>query len=149
MISAAFGQITEQGLQPGFSQFPLLDKILHTLLPELSIQRHPSIQYICLELAAGKMISEVVASIPKSIRVIQKSFKLVTGVSMKQFANAIRQRKVWEDIMSQQEDVFGVIVKHGFYDQSHFIRSFQTSMRDSPSAFKAYHETIALSLRED
>ncbi|MFL0352321.1 DUF6597 domain-containing transcriptional factor [Xanthomarina sp. GH4-25] len=125
-------------IKVGFDNFKLIDKQLIKILNTVEIEKNNLVKFICLELSLGKPISEVIIQIPISTRVIQKKFKEVTGVTMKQYSKIERQRNTWKSIILERKNQMDAILDNGYYDQSHFINEFKKIMNRSHNDFQSY-----------
>ncbi|MEL6256243.1 MAG: helix-turn-helix domain-containing protein, partial [Bacteroidota bacterium] len=97
-------------------------------------------------LEKGHKVKEIVEGLPLSIRPLQKLFKSITGISMKQYQDITRIRKTTIDLYSAQKDRFDILYTHGFFDQSHFINDFKRRMDSSPKDFLNYHNSFEIDL---
>lgn len=137
-------QFKEIHIKVGFNNFKLLDKQVLKFLNTIEIEKNDLVKYICLELNLGKPISEVTSQIPVSTRVIQKKFKEITGVTMKQYANIERQRNTWKAIILENKNQMDAILDNGFFDQSHFINEFKKIMKRSHNNFQSYLSSVEM-----
>ncbi|WP_046757874.1 helix-turn-helix transcriptional regulator [Kordia jejudonensis] len=128
------------------SSLNLVEKDLSLLFDTLVIQKDDLVKFICLELTQGIPIRVIIEKLPFSVRVIQKRFKAVVGISMRQFASNIKQRNLWIDLLENQNKKTDVIYKYNYFDQSHFINEFKRKMKRSASDYEAYLKTITISL---
>lgn len=133
-------------LQKYKSSLHLLDKKLSILFSCVEIKQDDLVKFICIELSNGTSINEIVNKIPFSVRVVQKRFKTIVGLSMRQFASNLKQRKLWEDLLENKNDKIDIIYKHNYYDQSHFINEFKRKMKRSVSDYEIYLKKIDISL---
>lgn len=133
-------------LQEYSHSLPLLEEELNQLFHKVDIIQDDLVKFICVELSQGKAIHSIVHQVPLSIRVIQKRFKSIVGLSMRQFASNLKQRKLWEDLLKNGDNKIDVIYKHNYYDQSHFINEFKRKMQRSVADFENYLKNIELSL---
>ncbi|KAB8155841.1 helix-turn-helix domain-containing protein [Kordia sp. TARA_039_SRF] len=123
-----------------------VEKDLTSFFNTIIIQQDDLVKFICLELTQGTPISTIVEKLPFSVRVIQKRFKNVVGISMRQFASNNKQRNLWIDLLENQHKKTDVIYKYNYFDQSHFINEFKRKMQRSASDYEAYLKTINISL---
>ncbi|WNJ20084.1 AraC family transcriptional regulator [Pontibacter sp. G13] len=134
-------------IKPGFDDWARLQEQTEALLSAFPLQSHALVRYICHSLTQKRLIKEIVADIPASTRVIQRTFKQTTGLTMKQYASNLRQRKLWEDmVQSSSGSMLETILDHGYFDQSHFIHEFQRRMQVSHQDFRKYLNSIQVSL---
>ncbi|MBP2645279.1 MAG: AraC family transcriptional regulator [Firmicutes bacterium] len=69
-------------------------------------------------------------------RQLQRKFKEAVGVSPKTFQRISRFETVLKYLMlNRKKDYLEVALKHGYYDQPHFIKEFKTHVGESPSIF--------------
>lgn len=125
---------------------PLLEKKLTHLFNKVEIEQDDLVKFICVELSHGTPIHLILNKIPFSVRVVQKRFKSIVGLSMRQFASNLKQRKLWEDLLENNKNKIDVIYKHNYYDQSHFINEFKRKMKRSVSDYETYLKKIEISL---
>jgi AraC-like DNA-binding protein len=104
----------------------------------LSVSRHELIRFICLELFSGKSVGNTLTNIPVSVRVVQKRFKEVVGMTMREYHSINRQRNLWTDLVKNQTNKTDLIHKYSFYDQAHFINDFRKKMKHSHVDFEKY-----------
>ena len=132
-------------LDQSTSSRPTVEKIESCLTMFLStheVFEHQIIRYICLNLMAGKSIKSITETVPMSIRVIQKKFKSVTGITMRQYAHNSRLRKVLIDFIQKPSDRKEIIYRYNYYDPSHFINDFKKKMKRPFAEFKHYMEFV-------
>ena len=123
-----------------------LENQLLSLLNTSHVSHNDIVKFICLELDKGVPIATIVNEVPFSVRVIQKKFKADVGLTMRQYANTSRQRKLWTQRLKEGDDIKNLIYDYNFYDQAHFINHFKKIMQVPHSVFEAYHQQIDLSL---
>ncbi len=145
-VSRHFGDLLEA---PASISQELLESRVKRLLEVHQPKQDRLVKYICLELNEGRPIGEIVEELPHSIRVIQKRFKQVTGISMRSFVGNLRQRRLWEERIHQDASWTESILKYDFYDQAHFIRDFQKKMQRSHQDFSQYLASMEISLAAD
>ncbi len=136
----------DNDLKQYISSLHLLEKKLTLLFNNVEIKQDDLVRFICLELSNGTSVQTIANIIPFSIRVIQKRFKSVIGISMKQFASNIKQRKLWVDLLKNEKNKTEIIYKHNYYDQSHFINEFKRKMKRSVSDYESYLKKINISI---
>lgn len=125
----------------------LIENKLIELFNSVDIQQNELVKFICIELSKGKPIASIVNEVPFSVRVIQKTFKRVVGLTMKQYSNNNRMREVWKGLMyTQENNKLDVIFKHNYYDQAHFINDFKNKMKRSHNDYETYLKNIKISL---
>lgn len=121
---------------------------LNQQLVQANISPQPSDQVVvqAAELIMAKKgnlsISDLILSLPKSERQLQKSFKREIGLSMKEFAIVMRIRASIIDIEYHKADYQDAVHEMGYFDQAHFIRDFSKLSRISLPDFKRYVRNI-------
>lgn len=128
-------------ISPGDVENKLLD-----LFREIEIEQDEIVKFICLELSKGKSVASVTKELPFSIRVIQKRFKKVVGITMKQYAMNSRQRLLWIDLLKNEKEKQEIIYNNHYYDQSHFINDFKNKMDQTHDHYRSYLKSIDISL---
>ena len=147
VISKYFHSIKFQESENNSNLTSKIETALKKLFTEtLEVSQNELIKFICLELSSGKSIGKTVENIPLSVRVIQKKFKEVTGLSMRQYHSINRQRNLWSDYVKTDKDKTDLIYKYSFYDQAHFINDFKKKMNRPHSDFEKYLKQIKISL---
>lgn len=116
------------------------------LFSGIQMEENELVKYVCLLLEKGIKVKEIADELPLSIRPLQKLFKSITGISMKQYQDIARIRKATIDLYTAQQDRFDIIYTHGFFDQSHFINDFKRKMDRSPKDFLNYHKSFEIDL---
>jgi len=99
------------------------------------------IQQACLYLAetrGGLTISALATQLGRSERHLQKLFKQHIGVTPKAFAVILKLRNAVDDIAYPQYAniiLTRLALENNFYDQAHFINTFQSIVGTSPAKF--------------
>ncbi|MBC2846012.1 DUF6597 domain-containing transcriptional factor [Winogradskyella flava] len=124
----------------------VIETRLFELFNQIEILQNSLIKYICLELSKGKSVAMITEELPYSIRVIQKKFKQVVGLTMRQYQSNIRQRKIWEDFLKTSENKLDTILKHNYFDQSHFINDFKKRMNRTHTDFESYLRSMEIKI---
>lgn len=145
-LSEYFNDIFQKETITKSFSIPLIETKLIKLFNSLEIQQNDLVKFICTELSKKKSIATITNEIPFSIRVIQKTFKSVVGLTMKQYANNLRMRQVWVDLLNAQGSKLDIILNHDYYDQAHFINEFKNKMKRSHNDYEAYLKNISISL---
>lgn len=71
-----------------------------------------------------------------SQRQMERKFKSAVGVSPKIFQRISRFEAVMKKLLLQQEkNYLPVILDHGYYDQSHFLKEFKSYLGEYPASF--------------
>ncbi|MDW3652661.1 MAG: helix-turn-helix domain-containing protein [Bacteroidia bacterium] len=123
-----------------------VEKACLTVFQEYQLEENELVKYLCLLLEKGQKVKEIVEELPLSIRSLQKLFKSITGISMKQYQDIARIRKTTIDLYTAQKDRFDILYTNGFFDQSHFINDFKRRMDRSPRDFLKYHNSFEIDL---
>jgi len=123
-----------------------IEECLSTFLTRTAVKENNLVKYLCFHLDSGKSIGEVTETIPSSIRVIQKKFKEVTGITMRQYTTNSRLRRLWIDLIKYPNEKREIVYLHNYYDQSHFINDFKKKMNRSYADFKAYMDSVDVSV---
>jgi len=79
-------------------------------------------------------IRNLAASMAISIDPFEKRFRRVAGISPKQFADTIRLRSLIKQY-SALENLTGIALEAGYFDQAHFIKDFRTFTGLAPQQF--------------
>jgi AraC-like DNA-binding protein len=88
-----------------------------------------------IRLANGSLrISKLAASMAISIDPFEKRFRRVAGISPKQFAHTIRLRNLIKQY-SASENLTGIALEAGYFDQAHFIKDFRIFTGLAPQQF--------------
>lgn len=87
-------------------------------------------------------ISQLIEEMPKSERQAQKLFKREVGLTMKEFAIAMRVRASVIDLEYHKAAYQDAVHEMGYFDQAHFIRDFSKLSRISLPDFKRYISQI-------
>jgi AraC-like DNA-binding protein len=88
-----------------------------------------------IRLANGNIkIRNLAASMAISIDPFEKRFRRVAGISPKQFADTIRLRNLIKQY-SASENLTGIALEAGYFDQAHFIKDFRTFTGLAPQQF--------------
>lgn len=77
-----------------------------------------------------------------SVRVIQKHFKQITGLSMIDYRNIGRLRESAKSIFFHKNSISYSALLGGFTDHAHFIHSFQKYM--AGKKFRTYYQESKL-----
>jgi AraC-like DNA-binding protein len=69
------------------------------------------------------------------------------GVSAKAFSRTVRINNIIKDTDGNYADIFNIIVKYNYFDQTHFINDFKDIVGETPSHFinreKLHTKTIS------
>lgn len=89
-------------------------------------------------------ISDISLYTALSKRQLERVFKQTAGVSPKVLTDLIRYQLLWQDVLSEGFDVHEAVLKFGFFDQSHLLKSFKKFHGETPSeALKNACEDVA------
>jgi AraC-like DNA-binding protein len=82
-------------------------------------------------------IADIAAASRYSQRRVEQKFKELIGLAPKEIQRILKLRWLVDDLSSftGSESLSALAYRHGFYDQSHFIKSYQHVLSDVPSAF--------------
>lgn len=97
-------------------------------------------------------VSEVAYQVACSERQFLRLFRMEVGLTPKQFARVCRMRTAAMQAVDDQEPKWGFIAsEHGYADQSHFVREFNSIFGMTPSEFeRTFLPTVSHgSLRRD
>lgn len=125
--------------------FKEFDKILISLINS----NPPRLDYSVLKAAQEIMesigqirIAEVVKNSAMSERHLQRRFKQLTGLTLKEFARVRRIRASTIEMMLDHKASREVIQSAGFNDRSHFNHEFMKVTGLNPTGFKTYIDQI-------
>lgn len=79
-----------------------------------------------------------------SERHFRRIFKKVIGIGPKQYSKVVQFNAVFEAIQRNQEnELYDMALKHGYYDHAHFINDFKKLLGQSPRQFlKSDHDFL-------
>ena len=82
-------------------------------------------------------IADIAAASGYSQRRVEQKFKELIGLAPKEIQRILKLRWLVDDLsnFTGSETLSSMAYRHGFYDQSHFIRSYQHILSDVPSSF--------------
>lgn len=146
-ISSHFNSIDIRNAEDIKSLLKQIEESLIKLFTEtLQLAQLELVKYICIQLSQGNSVADTIEPIPLSVRVIQKRFKKVTGLTMRQYHSISRQRNLWSDLMKTGKDKSDLVHEYRFYDQAHFINDFRKKMDRTHTDFERYLRQIQISL---
>lgn len=80
-------------------------------------------------------------------RTLRRYFQDQVGVSAKAFSRTVRINNIIKDTDGNYADIFNIIVKYNYFDQTHFINDFKDIVGETPSHFinreKLHTKTIS------
>ena len=89
-------------------------------------------------------IEDVAARFSIGRRHMERTFKEALGVSPKAFQRLARFQQTVRDLwLAPAADGLATALAHGYFDQSHFIREFESFAHATPAAFLASRKTMA------
>ena len=124
------------------SRFSLCRDVIESqLLRWLRRHRRPDVE---TDWAASRLyyghatcrMDELAASVQISRRHLERTFQSALGLSPKAFHRLARfQQTVRDLLVTPSSDGLDTALAHGYYDQSHFIREFESFAKVAPTAF--------------
>lgn len=87
-------------------------------------------------------IKDVVKNSPASERHLQRKFKKLTGLTLKEFARIRRLRASVIDMILRHKESGKAALDSGYFDQAHFNNDFSMIVGSNPSEFNAYIKHI-------
>jgi len=86
---------------------------------------------------ATTSIADIAAASGYSQRRVEQKFKELIGLAPKEIQRILKLRWLVDDLsnFAGDENLSSLAYRHGFYDQSHFIKSYQRILSDVPSSF--------------
>lgn len=100
------------------------------------------IQWAYQRLTAGSSTSANIADLALasgySQRWVEQKFKALVGLTAKEIQSILQLRKLIDDLSKPiyNRQLGTLALQYGYYDQSHFIRSYQRVFSEPPSKFK-------------
>lgn len=80
-------------------------------------------------------------------RTLRRYFQDQVGVSAKAFSRMVRINNIIRDMDGNYDNIFNIIVKYNYFDQTHFINDFKDIVGETPSHFinreKLHTKTIS------
>jgi AraC-like DNA-binding protein len=67
---------------------------------------------------------------------VSRGFARVWGTSPSAFRQELRARAAWIDIVTTDDDLAGIAVEHGFFDQPHMTRAIRALTGAPPAAWR-------------
>lgn len=105
-------------------------------------------ELMCLQLVdQNEKISKKLDGIKYSNRALQMEFKKYTGLTRKQYSKLIHLRKT-VDIISDTEgpnsSLTSIAHERGYFDQTHFVKTFKEIVKITPKKFDAQSYLLSL-----
>ncbi|UIR57452.1 helix-turn-helix domain-containing protein [Sphingobacterium sp. SRCM116780] len=108
------------------------------------------IQWLYKRLCSGKLvqanISDIAFASGYSQRRVEQKFKTLVGLTAKEIQSILQLRKLIDDLSNPNDNChLGTLaLRHGYYDQSHFIRSYKRIISEAPAQFKVSEYILPL-----
>ncbi|MCG8482535.1 MAG: helix-turn-helix domain-containing protein [Clostridia bacterium] len=85
-----------------------------------------------------------------SIRKLERMFTKYIGVSPKRFMEVVRFEESSRDVMyNNDSSLTDISYKHGFYDQSHFLKVFKSYTHYTPRNFRTDQPSLKTNMKYD
>jgi PAS domain S-box-containing protein len=94
------------------------------------------IRYINQNYNAAVRVEELAGLMYMSVNQFERKFKQVFQISPTRFLVRYRIHRACYDLLHTDETITQIALKHGFYDHSHFIRHFRTTMGMTPNQYR-------------
>lgn len=105
-------------------------------------------ELMCLQLVdRNEKISKKLKGIKYSNRALQIEFKKSTGLSRKQYSKLINLRKTVDSISnpeSEKSNLTSIAHERGYFDQTHFVKTFKEIVKITPKRFNAQSYLLSL-----
>lgn len=138
-----------------FSTFPLFDnrgRVIGTMCAFVSspcVQQtlnardrlSPALDRMADTSAAVPTLKELAKITKLSVSHFRKTFFDFFGESPIRYALRLRINKSRISLETTDEKITGIAYTYGFYDQSHFIKTFKSFYKVTPAAYRAQHRT--------
>lgn len=91
-------------------------------------------------------IADIAVASGYSQRRVEQKFKTLIGLTAKEIQSILQLRKLIDDLSNPTYNTHlgALALRYGYYDQSHFIRSYQRIISESPSRFDANEYILPL-----
>lgn len=88
-------------------------------------------------LTPATSIADLAAASGYSQRRVEQKFKELIGLAPKEIQRILKLRWLVDDLsnFTGNKSLSALAYRHGFYDQSHFIKSYQRVLSEAPSSF--------------
>ena len=83
-------------------------------------------------------VEELAALMYISINQFERKFKQVFQISPTKFLVRYRVHRACYDLLHTDQTITQIALRHGFYDHSHFIRHFRSTMGMTPHQYRLY-----------
>jgi len=81
-------------------------------------------------------VSELCSAVGMSERHLRRQFKIITGVSPKNYCKILQFNAVFDALKTgNKETLYDLALMNGYYDQAHFINDFKAYLGNSPRGF--------------
>jgi len=96
------------------------------------------IQYINENYSGPIQVNELASLMYLSVNQFERKFKQVFQISPTKFLVRYRIHRACYDLLHTDQTITQIAQSHGFYDHSHFIRHFRTTMGMTPNQYRLY-----------
>ncbi|UCD50802.1 MAG: AraC family transcriptional regulator [Phycisphaerales bacterium] len=96
------------------------------------------IRYINRNYSSPIMVEELASLMCLSVNQFERKFKQVFQISPAKFLVRYRIHRACYDLLHTDQTITQIAQQHGFYDHSHFIRHFRTTMGMTPNQYRLY-----------
>lgn len=116
--------------------YKALDAYLHVDLDVRFIQW--AYQKLGVNTLTPTNVAELASASGYSQRRVEQKFKTLVGLTAKEIQSILQLRKLIDDLSNPiyNHHLGALALRYGYYDQSHFIRSYQRIFSEAPSKFK-------------
>lgn len=113
----------------------IIEEFLCSRLQNYTLDKLVKLAVQKIKMAHGNIrIKELTMVLGTSTDPFEKRFRKITGASPKQFATIVRLRKLIS-VFSQTQTLTDAAYEAGYFDQSHFIKSFKAFTGQTPAEF--------------
>ena len=85
------------------------------------------------------LLSEAVNAHPNYI---SRKFKKINGLTIGEYIRKVRLERAFGSLTQQSSNLTQVSLAHGFYDQSHFSRTFRDTYKSTPKKFTSNYKKL-------
>ncbi|NRF37513.1 helix-turn-helix domain-containing protein [Pedobacter foliorum] len=141
-------QLTDTDLTNDITVIPMLYKALDAYLHVDLDARF--IQWAYNRLSVGPSTPSNIAAIAVasgySQRRVEQKFKTLVGLTAKEIQSILQLRKLIDDLSNPvyNRNLGALALRYGYYDQSHFIRSYRGIFSEAPSRFNVSEYILPL-----